>query len=155
MRLINADQFYDELTFQELGLTSEQVGAVRQLLYDQPTVFFAISGRTGTGKKALKNYLDLCNTLDEFGIDSSDPAPSLRYVLEQYQKVLMELTGGKLSKLAYSASVVSANITDELDERARELEAREQVLHIKECALGIREPDESKEPEQAEVVSND
>ena len=123
MRLIDADKFEKDLN--ELELSPEQAEKVKNLVYDQPTVFAVFSGGRRVGKKAIAEYANMCYVLDDYGIDSINPAQNLRYVLDQYQRVITELTGSRLSKLSYSADVVIAHITDELDKNAEETEQAE------------------------------
>lgn len=123
MRLIDADKFEKDLN--ELELSPEQAEKVKNLVYDQPTVFAVFSGGRRVGKKAIAEYANMCYVLDDYGIDSINPAQNLRYVLDQYQRVITELTGSRLSKLSYSADVVIAHITDELDKNAEEAEQAE------------------------------
>lgn len=123
MRLIDADKFEKDLN--ELELSPEQAEKVKNLVYDQPTVFAVFSGGKRVGKKAIAEYANMCYVLDDYGIDSINPAQNLRYVLDQYQRVITELTGSRLSKLSYSADVVIAHITDELDKNAEEAEQAE------------------------------
>lgn len=123
MRLIDADKFEKDL--KELELSPEQAEKVKNLVYDQPTVFAVFSGGRRVGKKAIAEYANMCYVLDDYGIDSINPAQNLRYVLDQYQRVITELTGSRLSKLSYSADVVIAHITDELDKNAEEAEQAE------------------------------
>ncbi len=120
MRLIDADKFENDL--EELGLTAEQAEKVKNLVYDQPTVFAVFSGGRMVGKRAMAEFVNMCRVLDDYGIDSTNPAQNLRYVLEQYQKVITELTGSLLSKLTYSADVVISHITDELEDCEAEAE---------------------------------
>ena len=123
MRLIDADKFEKDLN--ELELSPEQAEKVKNLVYDQPTVFAVFSGGRRVGKKAIAEYVNMCYVLDDYGIDSINPAQNLRYVLDQYKRVITELTGSRLSKLSYSADVVIAHITDELDKNAEEAEQAE------------------------------
>lgn len=123
MRLIDADKFEKDLN--ELELSPEQAEKVKNLVYEQPTVFAVFSGGRRVGKKAIAEYANMCYVLDDYGIDSINPAQNLRYVLDQYQRVITELTGSRLSKLSYSADVVIAHITDELDKNAEEAEQAE------------------------------
>lgn len=125
MRLIDADKFENDL--EELDLTAEQAEKVKNLVYDQPTVFAVFSGGRMVGKRAMAEFVNMCRVLDDYGIDSTDPVQNLKYVLEQYQRVMTELTGSMLSKLTYSADVVIAHITDELDkyEETEQAESKE------------------------------
>lgn len=125
MRLIDADKFEKDLD--ELRNSIPQVDMIKNVIYDQPTVFAVFSQGRMVGKKAMAAYVNMCRVLDDYGIDSTDPVQNLKYVLEQYQRVMTELTGSKLSKLTYSADVVIAHITDELDkyEETEQAESKE------------------------------
>ena len=130
MRLIDADKFENDL--EELGLTAEQAEKVKNLVYDQPTVFAVFSGGRMIGKKAMAEFVNMCRVLDDYGIDSTNPAQNLRYVLEQYQRVITELTGSLLSKLTYSADVVISHITDELEDCEAEAEQAAPESEVKD-----------------------
>ena len=77
MRLIDADKFEKDLN--ELELSPEQAEKVKNLVYDQPTVFAVFSGGRRVGKKAIAEYVNMCYVLDDYGIDSINPAQNLRY----------------------------------------------------------------------------
>lgn len=130
MRLIDADKFENDL--EELGLTAEQAEKVKNLVYDQPTVFAVFSGGRMVGKRAMAEFVNMCRVLDDYGIDSTNPAQNLKYVLEQYQRVITELTGNMLSKLTYSADVVVSHITDELDKNEAEAEQAASESEVKD-----------------------
>lgn len=125
MRLIDADLLERDLD--EMRNQTSQVDMIKNIIYDQPTVFAVFSQGRMIGKKAMAAYVNMCRVLDDYGIDSTDPVQNLKYVLEQYQRVMTELTGSKLSKLTYSADVVIAHITDELDkyEETEQAESKE------------------------------
>ena len=130
MRLIDADKFENDL--EELDLTAEQAEKVKNLVYDQSTVFAVFSGGRMVGKRAMAEYVNMCRVLDDYGIDSTNPAQNLRYVLEQYQRVITELTGSLLSKLTYSADVVISHITDELEDCEAEAEQAAPESEVKD-----------------------
>ena len=104
MRLIDADRLIE-------NAGPELSEEVKKLVDDTPTIYPMFSGRT-TGKTVLKEYLAMCNTLENYGISASDPLINLTYVLEQYQKIICELTHSRLSKLTYNATDVIALIND-------------------------------------------
>lgn len=79
------------------------------ILQRQPTVFPMFGGRT-SGKKLCNEYVSMCKDLDDYGIDSTNPVESLRFVLAQYQKIICELTHGRLSKLTYYANDVISEV---------------------------------------------
>lgn len=129
MRLIDADRLeahinrngvipYDELapdvdmkTIIDLGVEN----TIRRIIDEQPTIFPLFSGRS-SGKKLVSEYLAMCHILDDYGLNSLDPVDTLRFVLEQYQKVICECTGCQLSKLSYDASTVISAICDRCTE---------------------------------------
>ena len=104
MRLIDADRLIE-------NAGPELSEEVKKLADDTPTIYPMFSGRT-TGKTVLKEYMAMCNTLENYGISASDPLINLTYVLEQYQKIICELTHSRLSKLTYNATDVIALIND-------------------------------------------
>jgi hypothetical protein len=121
MRIIDADRLDNDLdregTLSIGELTdSKYISHIKKIVDDQPTIFPVFSGRAN-GKVAFVNYVNLCKLLDDFGIDSIDPVDSLKFVLDQYFKVITELTGGFMSKLTYDANAVIAFITDRENER--------------------------------------
>lgn len=104
MRLIDADRLIE-------NAGPELSEEVKKLADDTPTIYPMFSGRT-TGKTVLKEYMAMCETLENYGISASDPLINLTYVLEQYQKIICELTHSRLSKLTYNATDVMALIDD-------------------------------------------
>ena len=104
MRLIDADRLIE-------NAGPELSEEVKKLVDDTPTIYPMFSGRT-TGKTVLKEYMAMCKTLENYGISANDPLRNLTYVLEQYQKIICELTYSRLSKLTYNATDVIALIND-------------------------------------------
>lgn len=104
MRLIDADRLIE-------NAGPELSEEVKKLVDDTPTIYPMFSGRT-TGKTVLKEYMAMCETLENYGISANDPLGNLTYVLEQYQKIICELTYSRLSKLTYNATDVMALIDD-------------------------------------------
>ena len=104
MRLIDADRLIE-------NAGPELSEKVKKLVDDTPTIYPMFSGRT-TGKTVLKEYMAMCETLENYGISANDPLSNLTYVLEQYQKIICELTYSRLSKLTYNATDVMALIDD-------------------------------------------
>ena len=119
MRLIDADRLIE-------NAGPELSEEVKKLVDDTPTVSPMFTGRT-SGKTVLNEYMAMCKTLENYGISANDPFGNLTYVLEQYQKLICELTYSRLSKLTYNATDVIALINDlqneDIDERAKELVA--------------------------------
>jgi hypothetical protein len=104
MRLIDADRLIEEA---EPELRDD----IKELTEKIPTVYPMFTGRT-SGKTVLNEYMAMCNTLENYGISANDPFGNLTYVLEQYQKLICELTHSRLSKLTYNATDVIALIND-------------------------------------------
>ena len=104
MRLIDADRLIE-------NAGPELSEEVKKLVDDTPTVYPMFIGRT-SGKTVLNEYLAICKTLENYGISANDPLGNLTYVLEQYQKIICELTYSRLSKLTYNATDVIALIND-------------------------------------------
>lgn len=119
MRLIDADKLYEDIGMCE-GLKdgetcSEWLERMKTTIDNQPTIYPIFSGRQ-SGKTVLKYYLEICKVLENHGISANRPVENLNYVLDQYQKVILELTGSMLSKLTYDADFVIPYIVDRLDE---------------------------------------
>lgn len=104
MRLIDADRLIE-------NAGPELSEEVKKLVDDTPTVYPMFIGRT-SGKTILNEYMAMCKTLENYGISANDPLGNLTYVLEQYQKIICELTYSRLSKLTYNATDVIALIND-------------------------------------------
>ena len=104
MRLIDADRLIE-------NAGPELSEEVKKLVEDTPTVYPMFTGRT-SGKTILNEYMAMCKTLENYGISANDPLGNLTYVLEQYQKIICELTHSRLSKLTYNATDVIALIND-------------------------------------------
>lgn len=90
------------------------------ILQRQPTVFPMFGGRT-SGKKLCNEYVSMCKALDDYGIDSTNPVESLQFVLAQYQKIICELTHGRLSKLTYYANDVISEVESIYTDEAEKL----------------------------------
>ena len=104
MRLIDADRLIEEAE-------PELQDDIKELTEKIPTVYPMFIGRT-SGKTILNEYMAMCKTLEDYGISANDPFGNLTYVLEQYQKLICELTCSRLSKLTYNATDVIALIND-------------------------------------------
>ena len=116
MRLIDADKLNKDIEENPFLLSETPIEFYERLLQmidDQPTVFPLFASGRLQGKQVFMNYLNMCKVLDAFGIDSTDPANSLRFVLNQYQKIICELTNGFFSKLTYDADVVIDKVVEE------------------------------------------
>lgn len=116
MRLIDADKLNKDIQEKPFLLNETPIEFYERLLQmidDQPTVFPLFASGRLNGKQVFMNYLNMCKVLDAFGIDSTDPANSLRFVLNQYQTIICELTNGFFSKLTYDADVVIDKVVEE------------------------------------------
>lgn len=116
MRLIDADKLNKDIQEKPFLLNEtpmELYERLLQMIDDQPTVFPLFASGRMNGKQVVMNYLNMCKVLDAFGIDSTDPANSLRFVLNQYQTIICELTNGFFSKLTYDADVVIDKVVEE------------------------------------------
>lgn len=116
MRLIDADKLNKDIQEKPFLLNEtpmEFYERLLQMIDDQPTVFPLFASGRMNGKQVVMNYLNMCKVLDAFGIDSTDPANSLRFVLNQYQTIICELTNGFFSKLTYDADVVIDKVVEE------------------------------------------
>lgn len=108
MRLIDADMLMEDLG-------SDIPEDIVKVIENSPTIYPIFSGRQ-SGKTVMKYYLEMCQILENHGISANKPSENLDWVLNQYQKVLMELTGSMLSKLTYDANFIIPYIVDRLDE---------------------------------------
>ena len=66
----------------------------------------------------MKDLMELCANHDFY---ADNPIEVLDFILTQYQKVIVECTGGLLSKLTYDADVVISHIFDKADEQEESL----------------------------------
>ena len=57
----------------------------------------------------VKQDTELSIILQDYGIKDTD---TLRYILDQYQKIIVDITGGQMSYLTYSAETVIACADD-------------------------------------------
>lgn len=120
MRLIDADRFLEQIG---PDVSDEVMETIMDKINDIPTVYPILSNRT-VGKTIANEYFAMCNTLEDYGISTTNPLENLNYVLSQYQTIICELTGSMLSKLTYNAKDVLAYINDEQDKIIKE-EAKE------------------------------
>ena len=124
MRLVDADRLklvIDLMNDPKEGETV--VDVVQKIIDEQPTIWPMFSGRT-CGKTALNNYIGACQVMNNHGIDHMDLVETLNYVLNQYQKIIEELTGSKLTKLTYDAEYVIETVKERF-ERLHEAEHKE------------------------------
>jgi hypothetical protein len=125
MRLIDADRLNATIEKAEEELEDEYgvigAGSIKSIIDEQPTIFPIFSSRS-SGKKAITEYVNMCRLLDDYGIDSTDPVGSLRFILESYMKVIIECTGCQMSKLTYTPEAVIACICDRQTELAEEIQ---------------------------------
>ena len=117
MKLIDADRLNVAIEKLESDLEEEysvpSYGALKSLIDEQPTVYPIFSARSG-GKTVLREYCAIREILENYGLDSTDPIETLNFVLNQYQRVVADLTGGFFSKLSYEADVIIAKVCDRL-----------------------------------------
>lgn len=66
----------------------------------------------------MKDLMELCANHDFY---ADNPIEVLDFILTQYQKVIVECTGGLLSKLTYDADVVISHIFDKANEQEESL----------------------------------
>lgn len=71
-------------------------GIVPQIIDDAPTL-------------SVKQDTELSSILQDYGIKDTD---TLRYILDQYQKIIVDITGGQMSYLTYPAETVIACADD-------------------------------------------
>lgn len=57
----------------------------------------------------VKQDTELSSILQDYGIKDTD---TLRYIIDQYQKIIVEITGGQMSYLTYPAEIVIACAND-------------------------------------------
>lgn len=58
----------------------------------------------------------LVKLFNDIGLDYEDPIGTLRYILEQYQKIVIEITGSFFSKITYDAQTVLSKARDLLED---------------------------------------
>lgn len=108
MRLIDADALI--ATMENMRSISNNVkqrqieesilhGIVPQIIDDEPTI----------EAEPVKQVTELSIILQDYGIKDTD---TLRYILDQYQKIIIEITGGQMSYLTYPAETVIACAND-------------------------------------------
>lgn len=70
-----------------------------------PTHFidFVIENMPTADVQPVKQDTELSIILQDYGIKDTD---TLRYILDQYQKIIVEITGGQMSYLTYPAQAV-------------------------------------------------
>ena len=112
MRLIDADRLIDN---NQDKLSAETVELIRNV----PTVYPIFTGRQ-SGKTILKEYLYLCKVMENHGLSASNPCGNLDFVLNQYQRVICELTHSRLSKLTYYAEGVISCVNEVFSEQERD-----------------------------------
>ena len=125
MRLIDADRLDAEIEKAETQLEEEMstlgAGSIKAMIDDAPTVWPMFIGR-GTGKHICNEWLAIHQLLDDFGLDANDPVDTIKFVLNAYNKVILECTGCQMSKLSYTPEAVIACICDTQTEDQDDLE---------------------------------
>ena len=121
MKLIDADKLNKDIQKAEEAFEAEMTvlgaEAIKSLIDIQPEVWSLFTGRCA-GKKAFSEYVALCKLLDHYGVDSTKPVDSFKFILEAYQKVILECTGSQMSKLTYTPEAVISCICDRQTELA-------------------------------------
>ena len=118
MRPIDADDVIERLDMicDAGGCLSPVTKAVRSfckgLINHQPTI----------ENEPVKHVTELSIILQDYGIKDTD---TLRYILDQYQKVIVEITHDRLSKLTYPADTI-VNMEEDV---SREYWEKELVKH--------------------------
>ena len=93
-RYIDADAPKKDLTrFYDNEVTA------RELIDEQPTA----------DVQPVKQDTELSSILQDYGIKDTD---ALRYILDQYQKIIVYITGGQMSDMTYPAQVVIECVND-------------------------------------------
>lgn len=115
MKLIDADKLNADIESAQRAVEDSDTilgaNAIKGIIEDQPEVWAMFSGRCA-GKKAFSEYVALCKLLDYYGVDSTKPVESFKFLLEAYAKVIIECTGSQMTKLTYTPEAVIACICD-------------------------------------------
>lgn len=108
MRLIDADELKEDLKDLKVeGYNQKYVQGLQdaidnyfpQIIDDAPTA----------DGQPVKQDTELSIILQDYGIKDTD---TLRYILDQYQKIIVDITGGQMSYLTYPAKTVIACADD-------------------------------------------
>ena len=75
------------------------INEIRELIDKRPTI----------EAEPMKQVTELSSILQDYGIKDTD---TLRYILDQYQKIIVDITGGQMSYLTYPAETVIACADD-------------------------------------------
>lgn len=125
MRLIDADRLDAEIEKAETQLEEEMsilgAGSIKAMIDDAPTVWPVFTGRS-SGKTICNEWTAIHQLLDDFGLDANDPVDTIKFVLNAYQKVILECTGCQMSKLSYTPEAVIACICDKQTDEHEDLE---------------------------------
>lgn len=152
MKLIDADRLNVAIEKLESDLEEEysvpSYGALKSLIDEQPAVYPIFSART-SGKTILREYCAIREILENYGLDSTDPVETLNFVLNQYQRIIADLTGGFFSKLSYEADVIIAKVCDRLtdEDDSRYVEACDKMREALELS--------KSDPERAHAKADD
>ena len=66
-------------------------------------ILFMIENMPTIETEPVKHDTELSSILQDYGIKDTD---TLRYILDQYQKIIVDITGGQMSYLTYPAQAV-------------------------------------------------
>ena len=100
MRLIDADALKEDVQLHDRYVRSPMITSVLlHMIGNQPTV----------EAEPVKQDTELSIILQDYGIKDTD---ALRYILDQYQKIIVDITGGQMSYLTYPAETVIACADD-------------------------------------------
>lgn len=96
------NQRYNEYVFVQKLRFSDESDIVDRMIA-LLTAIDALEQDSSVEAEPEKQDTQLSVILQDFGIDNAE---QLRYILEQYQKVIEEITGGQMSYLTYPAQAV-------------------------------------------------
>lgn len=105
MRLINEDAVMEIIE----RVTNEAVEKNQRKYLIQPRIIAEIAGLPTIEAEPVKQDTELSIILQDYGIKDTD---ALRYILDQYQKIIVDITGGQMSYLTYPAETVIACADD-------------------------------------------
>ena len=108
MRLIDADELKEGLKdLKAEGYNQKYVQGLQDAIDD----YFSqiIDDAPTANVQPVKQDTELSSILQDYGIKDTD---TLRYILDQYQKIIVDITGGQMSYLTYPAETVIACADD-------------------------------------------
>lgn len=102
-------QHYEELS-KRVDFNSEERTVLRELASECGRVIEELEYIPTTEVTDITD--SLVKLFNDIGLDYEDPIGTLRYILEQYQKVVVEITGSFFSKITYDAQTVLSKARD-------------------------------------------